>query len=829
MLNSETKRSIDAARQVLVGQVPDPKGQVEQITAALLYKFMDALDKESVREGGKASFFVGDYKFLAWSELMSGTLDATERLNLYRKGVEGMSENQNLPDTFRGIFKGAFLSFNDPRTLRLFLTEVDGIQYNHSEDLGDAFEYLLSILGSQGDAGQFRTPRHIIDFIVEVISPKKNERILDPACGTAGFLISAQKHIYREGSSNGKSLGDKLTPGEKTKLAGNIVGYDISPDMVRLSLTNMYLHGLKQPQIREYDTLTSDTYWDEDFDVIFANPPFMTPKGGIKPHKRFSISASRSEVLFVDYIAEHLTLKGRAGIIVPEGIIFQSAKAYKSLRKNLVEDWGLWAVVSLPAGVFNPYSGVKTSILLIDKQFAKKTDEILFVKAENDGFDLGAQRRKIERDDLPDVLEVLKAWKEGEKQEKDLALWVKKEKISEGDDYNLTGDGYIEVEVYENQKWPMVELGQVAKIGAGNSAPQGKEFFKDGRHPFCRTSDVGKVHISDNFRDMKDFLNDEGIKGLKLYKKDTILFPKSGASTFLNHRVILAIDSYVSSHLATIYADKDKILPKFLFRLLLLIDAKTLTGNQNYPSLKLSEISKIKLPLPSLEIQEEIVEQIEIKQNAINHAKEIIKNLERERCYFGQDLGKLEDVEKVELGQVAKIGAGNSAPQGKEFFKGGRHPFCRTSDVGKVHISDNFRDMKDFLNDEGIKGLKLHKKDTILFPKSGASTFLNHRVMLAIDSYVSSHLATLYADKDKILPKFLFRLLLLIDAKTLTINQNYPSLKLSGISKIKLPLPPLEVQKQLITEVEKEEEIMATNRRLIELMENKIESVLRDI
>ena len=213
------------------------------------------------------------------------------------------------------------------------------------------------MLGSQGDAGQFRTPRHIIDFMVEVVAPQKSETILDPACGTAGFLISAYKHILRTNTdAKGHST---LTPDEKGRLAKNFKGYDISPDMVRLSLVNLYLHGFTDPHIYEYDTLTSEERWNEFADVILANPPFMSPKGGIKPHKRFSIQAKRSEVLFVDYMAEHLTPTGRAGIIVPEGIIFQSQTAYKELRKMLVEN-SLVAVVSLPAGCFNPYSGVKT-------------------------------------------------------------------------------------------------------------------------------------------------------------------------------------------------------------------------------------------------------------------------------------------------------------------------------------------------------------------------------------------------------------------------------------------------------------------------------------
>ena len=195
----------------------------------------------------------------------------------------------------------------------------------------------------------------------------------------------------------------------KGRLAKNFKGYDISPDMVRLSLVNLYLHGFTDPHIYEYDTLTSEERWNEFADVILANPPFMSPKGGIKPHKRFSIQAKRSEVLFVDYMAEHLTPTGRAGIIVPEGIIFQSQTAYKDLRKMLVEN-SLVAVVSLPAGCFNPYSGVKTCILILDKSLARQSDTIAFFKVENDGFGLGAQRRAIEKNDLPQVQAELAAY-----------------------------------------------------------------------------------------------------------------------------------------------------------------------------------------------------------------------------------------------------------------------------------------------------------------------------------------------------------------------------------------------------------------------------------
>ena len=397
MLDADTKRRIDTARDILVGKVPDPKSQVEQITIALIYKFMDDMDAESEELGGARKFFTGEFVRYGWAKLMRSGLGGHETLNLYAEAIERMPENPGIPALFRDIFNNAYLPYRDPETLRAFLKVIDEFSYDHSERLGDAFEYLLSVLGSQGDAGQFRTPRHIIDFIVAVIDPKKDEAVLDPACGTAGFLISSYKHIL---AANTGDDGSTLTPEEKGRLAANFKGYDISPDMVRLSLANMYLHGFVDPHIFEYDTLTSEERWNERADVILANPPFMSPKGGIRPHNRFSVQSKRSEVLFVDYMAEHLTPAGRAGIIVPEGVIFQSQNAHTQLRKMLVEEY-LVAVVSLPAGVFKPYSGVKTSILILDKALARRTDRIAFFKIDNDGFDLGDQRRPIERNDLP--------------------------------------------------------------------------------------------------------------------------------------------------------------------------------------------------------------------------------------------------------------------------------------------------------------------------------------------------------------------------------------------------------------------------------------------
>jgi len=405
MLDAETKVRIDSARDILVGKVPDPKSQVEQITIALIYKFMDDMDRQSEEVGGKVTFFSGEFKKYRWANLLDKRLSGHERLGLYSEGLDKMNINKNIPQLFRDIFKGVFLPYRDPETLNLFLKEINGFTYDHSERLGDAFEYLLSVLGSQGEAGQFRTPRHIIDFIVEAISPQKDETILDPACGTAGFLISSYKHILAHNTKD--RPGDELTADERERLMSNSCGYDISPDMVRLSRVNMYLHGFAQPRIHEYDTLTSEERWEDRFDVIFANPPFMTPKGGIRPHNRFSIKSHRSELLFADYIVEHLKPGGKAGFIVPEGILFVEDSAYQTFRRNVVENNYLYAVVSLPHGVFKPYASVKTHVLFLDRRLATQSDSILYVDVESDGYTQTDTRLPVEQNDLTEAARIL--------------------------------------------------------------------------------------------------------------------------------------------------------------------------------------------------------------------------------------------------------------------------------------------------------------------------------------------------------------------------------------------------------------------------------------
>ena len=853
MLDNETKRRIDTARDILVGKIPDPKSQVEQITIALIYKFMDDMDKEAVELGGNPLFFTGDYERYGWSKIFDPRIGGYEMLNLYAEAITRMSQNPNLPELFRNIFKNAYLPYRDPETLKLFLKTINEFTYDHSERLGDAFEYLLSVMSSQGDAGQFRTPRHIIDFMVEIVSPQKHETILDPACGTAGFLISAYKHILRENTSpkyrnqNGTNRGDLLNSEERKKLLTNFKGYDISPDMVRLSLVNMYLHGFVQPQIMEYDTLTSEERWNEYADVILANPPFMTPKGGIKPHKRFSVQSNRSEVLFVDYIAEHLTPAGRAAVIVPEGIIFQSANAYKQLRKMLVENH-LYAVVSLPAGVFNPYSGVKTSILLMDRQLAKKTDSILFVKIENDGFDLGAQRRPIDKNDLPDALQVIREYidkaRNGKADEFNAdekpcsALLEKKEKLAENGEYNLTGDRYRIVEKRKHQKWPMVKLGEVLTIS--NIPDDEKNIYKR------ITVQLWNKGVCK--REIKDELADK-TEGTKYFKRKAGQFIYGKQNLVRGAFGVLPpeLDGYCSSSDVPAF-DVSERLDVFYLDYILRGKYKEFSIYEKGAGSKRvheEDFLLFSIPLPPLEVQREIVAEIEGYQKLIDGCRQVIDAwkpdvegyLEEElKNYLAEHPEKQEELAEgwpmVKLGEVCELIRGITYSKEDEVEENG-YPVLRANNIN-LDGTLNFDEVKQISKKVNLnENKKLKKGDIFICLASGSKEHIGKVAFINndIDYYFGGFMGAIRTLNNEILnSKFLF-----INLKNSKFNE-YLRIQISGVninnlnSKIlyefQIPLPPLEVQQKIVAKIEAERKVIDGCRELITTYEEKIKRVI---
>jgi type I restriction enzyme M protein len=810
MLDSDTKARIDSARDILVGKVPDPKSQVEQITIALIYKFMDDMDRQSEKLGGKATFFTGDFKKYHWANLLDKRLGGHERLLLYAEGIEKMNENKNIPQLFRDIFKGVFLPYRDPETLNLFLKEINGFSYDHSERLGDAFEYLLSVLGTQGDAGQFRTPRHIIDFIIAVVDPKKHETVLDPACGTAGFLISAFKHILRN--------NENLTPDERARLMTNFRGYDIAPDMVRLSRANLYLHGFPNPVIHEYDTLTSEERWDERCDVILANPPFMSPKGGIRPHNRFSIKAKRSEVLFVDYMAEHLNTGGRAGIIVPEGIIFQSQNAYKALRKMLVENY-LWAVVSLPAGVFNPYSGVKTCILFLDRNLARQTNELLFVKMESDGFDLGAQRRPNGKNDLPEALKILDGHKKAQKtQESKMALTVSCKRLLESPDINLSGDRYRKTAAVQS-KWPMVKLGEVCKVISGQS-PDGSTYNNRGEGvPFHQ----GKTEFTDCILGTAKSWTTAPARIAEPHDIVISVRAPVGPVNLVMQRIC------IGRGLAAIRPIDSKIDGRFLFFILRGME-ESITGSQGaaFASINRKEIEVIEIPLPQMEEQERIVVELEGYRKIIEGARQVLANYKPTiKIDPTWPMVCFEDAPF----EIIDGDRGSNYPKKEDFSSSGYCLFLNTKNVRSDGFDFSEMEFVSKEKDHALRKGKLQRGDIVLTTRGTiGNTGLYDESVEFEHIRINSGMLIFRPDCARLSGSFLFHFFqsenFCTQKDAIVSGAAQPQLPIRSLNGATIPLPPLTTQQQIVAEIKAEQALVAANRELIERFEKKIHAAL---
>jgi type I restriction enzyme M protein len=835
LLDTDTKRRIDTARDILVGKVPDPKSQVEQITIALIYKFMDDMDAEAEELGGKRKFFTGDYARFGWAKLMRSGLGGHETLNLYAESIATMPKNPGIPPLFREIFKNAYLPYRDPETLKSFLKIIDEFNYDHSERLGDAFEYLLSVLGSQGDAGQFRTPRHIIDFIVSIVDPKKTDTILDPACGTAGFLISAYKHVL---ASNTDAKGKvKLTPDERGKLAQHIKGYDISPDMVRLSLVNLYLHGFTDPHIYEYDTLTQEERWNELADVILANPPFMSPKGGIKPHKKFSIDAKRSEVLFVDYMAEHLTMNGRAGIIVPEGIIFQSQGAYRDLRKMLVKN-SLVAVVSLPAGCFNPYSGVKTSILILDKSLAKQSDTIGFFKVGNDGFGLGAQRRAIDGSDLPQVKAEIDAYLHGlrnnqpaDSVELICGLIVPKNKVAENEDYNLSGERYGERTRLLQAKWPPKSLGDICTFMTGGTPPSMvAEYYENGTVPWLVSGDIHGFEIWD----CEKRITQKAVENsnARVLPKNSVLIALNGQGKTRGTVALLRMENATcnQSLVAITPSQPPRVLAEFTFWMLrsMYSDIRNLTGDSERSGLNIPILKAIQIPLPPLELQKEIVEEVEGYRKVIDGARAVLDNY-RPHIPIQPDWPLL-TFETAPF-EIIDGDRGVNYPSKEDFSQSGYCLFLNTKNVR----SDGFRfDELEFISaekDQALRKGKLQRGDVLLTTRGTIGNTALYDASVEFDHIrINSGMLIFRPDTSGILSSYLFHFLQSENFRkqrdAIVSGAAQPQLPIRSLNDAKIPVPPLSTQQAIVGEIESEQTLVAANRELIARFERKIRATL---
>ncbi len=452
------------------GGIANPLTAIEQISYLLFMRRLDALDqkqKEDAEWLGKpyTSVFEGNeecrwsrFRHLPAEEMLAHVRDRAFRFIKELKDG-GQVFTQYMQDAVFIIPKASLLveavGIIDEIYAEIERERQEAGQTFHDTQ-GDLYEYLLSEISTAGKNGQFRTPRHIIQMIVSLVDPKLGELVCDPACGTGGFLLGAYQHVLtqhtspehrfvgEDGIERGQ-IGDKLTDERQWQVLKEQTfhGYDFDTTMVRIGLMNLLLHGIAHPNLGYMDTLSKRFDEKDRYDVALANPPFKgsIDKGDINEELR--LKTTKTELLFVNRIFNLLRIGGRAGVIVPDGVLFGSSNAHRQLRQMLVEQCELQGIVKLPAGVFKPYAGVSTAVLIFVK--GGKTEHVWYYDMQADGYSLDDKREKIEANDIPDVIARWKVRDPGKDTDRTRkAFFVRAGEIRENE-YDLSINRYKEI------------------------------------------------------------------------------------------------------------------------------------------------------------------------------------------------------------------------------------------------------------------------------------------------------------------------------------------------------------------------------------------------
>ncbi|MDY6899216.1 MAG: class I SAM-dependent DNA methyltransferase [Cyanobacteriota bacterium] len=411
---------------------------IEQISYLLFIKQLDDLE---LVEKSVGTIFSREQQHYRWS-YFKNLSDSEEMLQIVRDEIFpfiknlGQNIGKNGENAYTRHMKDAVFLITNPTLLANVVNQIDAIPMKDRDISGDLYEYMLSKLNSAGTNGQFRTPRHIIQMIVELMSPGRKDIICDPACGTGGFLVAAAE--YLRDSLDCEHFENSM-----------FHGFDFDSTMLRISSMNLMLHGIEDPQIQARNSLSQDyEEISEAFTLIFANPPFKgsVEKSTIANDLIKVINTAKTELLFIALILRLLKIGGRAAVIVPNGVLFGSSKAHINIRKLLIEENKLDAVISIPSGVFRPYAGVSTSVLIFTKTEVEETDKVWFYDMKADGFSLDDKRQSVEDNDIPDLLQ---RWKQRNLHHNinrdNKAFFVSKQEI-EDSNYDLSINRYQEIE-----------------------------------------------------------------------------------------------------------------------------------------------------------------------------------------------------------------------------------------------------------------------------------------------------------------------------------------------------------------------------------------------
>lgn len=432
------------------GGLTNPLTAIEQMSYLVFMRKLEDEDNKRLQEanfvGEKYHSIFEDHPKCNWSSW--STLPAEDILDYVRDVVFPFMRNLGGENSlYTQYMKGANFAMPTPSLLIEAVNIINEmhIKEQNRDTQGDIYEYLLSELQTSGKNGQFRTPRHIIKMMIALAKPKFGDRILDPACGTGGFLINAYEYIIE---ANKKEDVSKLTPAQKKLLdEQSLYGYDIEETMTRITLMNLIMHGIRKPNVQRLNTLSSSFEEENTYDIILANPPFKGSINEAEISEKFRIKTKKTELLFLELMYRALSPNGRCAVIVPEGVLFGSSNAHKEIRKMLLEQCRLDAVISMPSGIFKPYAGVQTAVLYFTK--GEPTEKVWFYKMENDGFSLDDKRTPTDKNDIPDIIERFE--KRNEEKNDDLRkkhFFVSIEDIKKNT-YDLSISKYREIEYKE--------------------------------------------------------------------------------------------------------------------------------------------------------------------------------------------------------------------------------------------------------------------------------------------------------------------------------------------------------------------------------------------
>ncbi|MBE5820134.1 MAG: SAM-dependent DNA methyltransferase [Clostridiales bacterium] len=450
-MDSNIKSIIDKIWLVFhSGGVANPLTCIEQITYLLFIKGLDDIElkneKDDVLLGITSKrIFDEDHQDCRWSIFKE--YEASRMFKVMQEKVFPFIKQlgNDKESSYAKYMEDAMFLVPTPIVLQKVVSSLDKIEMNDRDTKGDLYEYLLSKLSTAGTNGQFRTPRHIIKMMVELMQPTEKDVIVDPACGSAGFLVEAGEYL-RNNRPELFNYEESLQHFNNTMF----YGFDMDRTMLRISAMNLIQHGIENPNIEYKDSLSEDNQDESKYTLILANPPF---KGSInsditsKKLLDMTNKTKKTELLFLALFLKILKIGGRCASIVPDGVLFGSSNSHKAIRKELIENHKLEAVISMPSGVFKPYAGVSTAILIFTKTNAGGTDKVWFYDMTADGYSLDDKRQKVKENDIPDIIERFKNRYSDEEQERgrtEKSFFINKEEITEND-YDLSIKKYKEV------------------------------------------------------------------------------------------------------------------------------------------------------------------------------------------------------------------------------------------------------------------------------------------------------------------------------------------------------------------------------------------------